>query len=578
MVEDEKEGEDLVGTQPPPCKKRLSPSSPSTEVVMEELQLPVSAKKDAACKAFQESVRLEVDVKTLYPLLPFSTSEGSRGAMIRVEAKQLPVMVDTGVAEKKTFCVLCDGSGSMRGEGYQEMCTALEASVQVLRETGRTNFNVAIVRFDSDASVIYGPDKIPNDDELKEIVKKLSPAGGTDIAKALEVFQEKVSAPLLQKGESVVCVLITDGDDSTLASYVRNGARNTEMTRKLGNVSGETIHFLGVSQVANMTLLRNLGNMCYSTCNRVDPDSIAGVLGSAIALEKTENIVKVTVDVCVPGEESPTTLVTQERINLRYSTDDEPAPTDISIQLPQLKEGEKREMEVKVKLEVYDFGYVESPTSKTLLLTQEKTFTLKGAASEEDFSLAMKDPCLEYILFEAKRTKGSVDGKVAGFLSSFNIDGAIATVNKGIEDVRKFMALTSDQTTVDALEITVQELEAQNVELENSRTERARLDNIRDRAYSEAMTDRNNVSVYGRGQSNTQQAARTLSAATARTLSMARSDSQDLRNFSYDSAAAPSMSRSSTGVSTFGNMRLNSAAVIEEPENESQDVDYSGRC
>jgi hypothetical protein len=576
--------DDVMEAEPvpqPPCKKRLSPSSPSGEAVMEDLQLPCGAK--AASTAFQESVRLEVDVKTLYSLLPcVGSDEAERngmcmGGMIRVEAKQL--MMEP---KKKTFCVLCDGSGSMGGQRYADMCIALEAAVQVLRETGRgETFNVAVIRFDSEASVIYGPGEIPSDAQLKEIIQKLRPAGGTDIAKALKVFQDKVSAPQLLKGEQVIGVLITDGDDYTLSSSVRNGARTTETTSKLGNVSGETLHFLAVSAGADIQLLNDLAGMCSTTCNRVATESIAEVMGSALALEKVEHIVKVTVEAAVPGE-APTELITQQCINIRYSKDDELAPTDVSITLPTLKEGEAA-LEVGIKLEVFEFGYVK-PGVSAPIVTQEKKFTLKAAASEEEFLSAMKDPCLEYILHAAKRIKGGVDAKVAGLLSALNIDSAIAAVDEGIKRVKMYAALTSDQTAADALAITVGELEAQRVELETGRIERTRLDNIRDRAYSEAMTDRNSMSVYGRGQSNSQNAARTLSAVTARTLSSARNDSQDLRSFSnvsgFGDLRMNSMpSRSSTGVSNFGDMRLASttSVVVEEPEIESQGSPTSGR-
>lgn len=571
----------------PPCKKRLSPTSPSPELVMDDLQLPSGA-KDAIRKAFEDS--LEVDVKTLYPLLPSSSSysETERGgAMIRLQAKQQLIMADMTdiVPAKKTFCVLCDGSGSMGGQRYADMCIALEAAVQVLRETGRAEtFNVAVIRFDSEASVIYGPAEIPSDAQLKEIIEKLRPAGGTDIAKALQVFQEDVSAPQLLKGESVIGVLITDGDDYPLSSSVRNGARTTETTSKLGNVSGETLHFLGVSTGADIQLLKNLADMCGTTCNRVASETIPEVIGSAIGLEKVDHIVKVTAEVGAPGE-AKTKVITEQRINLRYSKDDEPAPTDVFIQLPMV-EKTAGAVEVDIKLEVYDFGYVKAGITVPIL-TQEKTFTLTVAASEEEFALAMKDPCFEYVLFAAKRAKGIVDTKVAGFLSTLNIDDAIDAVDKGIEEVQMYMTLTSDQTTTDALAITVGELEEQRTELENSRNERTRLNNVRDRALSDAMTDRNSMSVYGRGQSNGQHSTRTLSAVTARTLSNARNDSQDLRSFSNVSgfgnlrmdSMPPPASRSSTGVSTFGDMRLGSTtpAVIEEPENESQDSPTSGR-
>ena len=533
---------------------------------MEDLQLPCSAKLPA--RAFHEIVSLAVDVKTLYSILPSSVGGDEMktmclGGMVRVEAKQL------SEEENKTFCVLCDGSGSMGGQRYADLCLALEAAVAFLRETGRTDNKLAVVRFDSEASVIYGPAEIPSDAQLKEIIEKLRPAGGTDIEKALKVFQDEVSAPLLLKGESVMGVLITDGDDYTLKCSVRDGARCTETTRKLGSVSGETIHYLAVSLGADMNLLKTLAEMSNSTCNRVETASIPEVLGSALGLEKVEHIVEVTVDVGVPGE-TKTRLITKKRINLRYSKDDEPAPTDVSIQLPSI---EAAALEVDVKVEVYDFGYVESGVTAPIF-TQDKTFTLTAAASEEEFSLAMKNPCLEYILYAAKRARGSVDGKVAGFLSKPDINGAIAAVDEGIESIKKYANLTSDQTTAVALAITVGELEARRVELEASRIERARLNDIRDRAYSEAMTDRNSLSVHGRGQSNSQNSARTLSAVMARTISDSRS--QDLRSFSNVSGFGDlrvDSSRSSTGASNFGNMRLNSAtpAVIEEPENESQD-------
>jgi len=577
---DEEMEEEENCTQPP-TKKRLLPSSPTGEIVMEDLQLPPCAAKDGrASEAFQKSVSLGVDVKTLYSLLaPALLHDASTsGAVIRVEAKQLTV-----AGAKKTFAVICDGSGSMNSENrYSDVSIALKAATETLREIGADNFDVAVIRFDSEASVIYGPAEIPTDAQLEVIIEKLHPAGETDIAKALQVFQEQVSAPQLLKGGSVIGVLITDGEDTGLSRSLQNGGCTTSYaTRKLGNVSGETIHFLAVSQGADIQLLKTLAEACGTTCNRVTTDGVAGVLGSAIGLEdeKVSNGVLVSVGVGAPGE-AKTQLITQQRVNLRYSKDDEPAATDLFIELPSLKEGQAA-LEVDVKLEVYDYGYYKTEITPPIF-TQEKTFTLTAAASEEEFALAMKDPCSEYIIHAAKRARGSVDEKVAGLLLTANINGAIATVNKGIEDVKKYATLTTDEGTIEALTTSVGELEAQRTELESSRNERTRINDIRDRALSDAMTDRNSIAVTGRTQSNSQHSARTLSTVTARTLSNARNDSQDLRSFSNMSAFGnlrvdsmpPPASRSSTGVSNFGDMRLRSATpAVEEEESQAFD-DY----
>ena len=580
---DEEMEEEENCTQPP-TKKRLSPSSPTGEIVMGDLQLPPCAAKDGcASEAFQKSVSLGVDVKTLYSLLaPALRDASTSGAVIRVEAKQLTV-----AGAKKTFAVICDGSGSMNSENrYSDVSIAVKAAVETLRKIGADNFDVAVIRFDSEASVIYGPAEIPTDAQLEVIIEKLQPSGETDIAKALQVFQEQVSAPQLLKGGSVIGVLITDGEDTGLSRSLQNGGCTTYATRKLGNVSGETIHFLAVSQGADIQLLKTLAEACGTTCNRVTTDGVAGVLGSAIGLEeeKVSNGVLVSVGVGAPGE-AKTQLITQQRVNLRYSKDDEPAATDLFIELPSLKEGQAA-LEVDVKLEVYDYGYYK--TGITLpIFTQEKTFTLTAAASEEEFALAMKDPCLEYIIHAAKRVRGSVDEKVAGLLLTANINGAIATVNKGIEDVKKYVALTTDESTIEALTTSVGELEAQRTELESSRNERARMNDIRDRALSDAMTDRNHMAVTGRTQSNSQHSARTLSTVTARTLSNARNDSQDLRSFSNVSAFGnlrvdsmpPPASRSSTGASIFGDMRLGSTTpAVEEEESQAYDEEEESQA
>ena len=523
-------------------KRKLSPSG-FVETGMPELDLL----HDGPAEVFQAQVGLEVDVKSLFSLLPDPTRADAAkwsSGLLRVQAK-----IDAVKPPSKpvVFCAICDRSWSMSADNrYPDLKVVVETAAKVL--DGNTHL-FSVVRFDGTAQVIYGPAEIPSDAQLVDILEKLKPCGGTNISEALKVFQEEVSAPMLAAGHSVMAVLMTDGEDHTLAKAVERMMKDGSpcaAAAKLGKVSGETIHYLAVAPEADMHLFASLAELSSSTCNRVLGENTPEVVGSIIALssEQLNESVFATVEVTPISQEPSTTvtLIDKRKINISVRGDGAVHPTDISLKFPTMKEEEKG-LSVRVKLEVYAFGNTDNMEP---FLTVDKCFTVMRATSGEEFEGAMKLPSVECILQEARRIKGNVDTLVAEDLRRLNIDDALVNVNQGIADINEFAALipVNDADAAALLAIVV-ELGAQATDLQASKVERTRINDIRDRAYSDAMTDRNSMSVGGRNESQSQTVMRQLSRSVS-----ARIVSQEVRSVS--------------NVSGFGDLRMDSAAPDEE--------------
>jgi hypothetical protein len=475
----------------------LSPAASPTEV---------PPQLDLSFNPYQDQVGLYVNLKTLYPLLPATPKIGGGAAFMEVGHKQGATKPPCDTA----YVAMCDVSDSMSCEQkISHLLASLQAWYQYLVDR-QPNAKIAICRFNESASLIYGPGKLPSADEMAEIVRMLTPSGGTKIGNAIKLMNEVTAKCQKDYGGSVVSVLFTDGQDDAFSRDVRlfkENGQDAELT-KLGACSGLHNTFLGIGRDADIMTLDLLARVCHGTFAHIQGgqtlgQDIAGVIGSLLGLceEMMQQAVKLTCTFKTEGALEPTTVVSEKSIAVRIC--DSPMPTKVPIQLP-CSDGP---LEVTVKLEVYDLGVLIKDSAPAYTLS--KSFTL-GTTSED------QEPSMECVVQEAMRIQGIVNEEVAASLIQLNLPAA-GTANDGaMTKLKEYMTMSLDEATMAALAKLVEELEVQGAEIVEAIAQGEHATLTRDRAMSRALTHWNGVSLDDPSfESQGQAASRTRTASLA---------------------------------------------------------------
>lgn len=160
-----------------------------------------------------------------------------------------------------SLIVIADASGSMEnGDRMANMRTGImrlhELSVQFAQHN--LNVELTVIRFSDSAKIIYGPVKIPQEEDevLQRVCMELKPQGGTNIGMAIELalnIAEKESSA----EKCTHMVLFTDGvDTSSLRTKLEN--KTAVFLQKLNTFKRLTFHSVGICSDADASLLQML--------------------------------------------------------------------------------------------------------------------------------------------------------------------------------------------------------------------------------------------------------------------------------------------------------------------------------
>ncbi|MGH0172227.1 UNVERIFIED_CONTAM: hypothetical protein FKN15_062933 [Acipenser sinensis] len=116
----------------------------------------------------------------------------------------------------RVFCLVLDVSGSMDGEG--RLTRLRQASVLFLKYIIEEYSKVAIVTFNSNASIKRYLTEISDDDTRNQLIKDLpaTAEGGTNICSGLQMGFQVLEKDGSSKGGEII--LLTDGEDSSVGS------------------------------------------------------------------------------------------------------------------------------------------------------------------------------------------------------------------------------------------------------------------------------------------------------------------------------------------------------------------------
>jgi uncharacterized protein YegL len=144
------------------------------------------------------------------------------------------------------LCLLIDRSSSMKGERMAQVKAAAGRIVELL---GADDY-FSLVVFNDRAEVITPAQRAANKAELRQMINRIEPAGGTEMANGLALALQEVQRPLLQQGVSRIMMLTdgrTYGDEGRCVEIARRA-----QSRSIG------ITALGVGNEWNEDLLETM--------------------------------------------------------------------------------------------------------------------------------------------------------------------------------------------------------------------------------------------------------------------------------------------------------------------------------
>ena len=312
MMETDGGGEPVAGLK---RVRPLSPTAEAAEAVPPRLSL--YDYKEIMATAPPTSVLdfpFELSARAVYPLLPSSSSSTLLLVAEQEEEetveREVPYLAAARIShrvglqkpdEEVDYVLLLDKSGSMRGQREANLVAGVNALVHLLLKAAEGDNNeerLTLIAFDTDAAVIVPPSSAQATlDQMPLIRTQLHASGGTSIARALELAMEVADAKL-GRGRPVVVLLLTDGDDPSLASALAEFQRRSEDERRallvpggdrdtfydqallarLGRRSGLQMHFVGICADADAQLLGGLSELAFGTYVCIRDDDIKVLL------------------------------------------------------------------------------------------------------------------------------------------------------------------------------------------------------------------------------------------------------------------------------------------------------------
>ena len=192
--------------------------------------------------------------------------------------------------EPVLIVVVVDCSGSMQGARIQEAQRAVKYLLELCRKTGRVE--AGVIAFNRSARVLLSPSEELTEERILQVEKELVAAGGTQFLPALEAMMGVVNGAL-DKGQSVVATLFTDGEDASalredMVGYEVQG-RKTALLEALRTREGFMLHTVGIGKNVHEQFLRRLATWARMAGESVllEEDGSSGMPGVMGALFAT---------------------------------------------------------------------------------------------------------------------------------------------------------------------------------------------------------------------------------------------------------------------------------------------------
>jgi uncharacterized protein YegL len=231
-----------------------------------------------------------------------------------------------------SLVVVADASGSMEGS---QRIDNLRAGIMRLGELSSQfasmNTELTLIRFNDEASIMWGPATVPTEEKLHELCMEIQPRGGTNMGKAIDlalgVAEERSSL-----GKSVHVVLFTDGvDTSFLQTKMENGT--APFLEKLGSLKRLTLHCVGICSDADAPLLDMLVRASIrGTFQCIKENSIAKLMGCmwALMMEMIDDNIRLIVE-AIDADGLERAVVSRDVVLRVCET-----PTVVGFKVPQL--------------------------------------------------------------------------------------------------------------------------------------------------------------------------------------------------------------------------------------------------
>ncbi len=230
----------------------------------------------------------------LHTLVPYSPTVGC----VRITTPNLtapPTKDDT-----ISLVVIADASGSMEsGSRIDDLRAGIMRLGELSGQFASMNVELTVIRFSDEASIVWGPAPVPNEERLRQLCMDIKPRGGTNMCKAIELALNVAEDRSLGNNKSVHIVFFTDGvDTSFLQTKLENDA-TTPFLDKLKSLKRLTFHCVGICADADAPLLDTLARTaCRGTFQCIKENNIAKLIGCmwALMMEMVDDNVRLVVE------------------------------------------------------------------------------------------------------------------------------------------------------------------------------------------------------------------------------------------------------------------------------------------
>jgi len=244
-----------------------------------------------------------------------------------------PAVVTSPDVKQISLIIIADASGSMEsGDRMLNMRTGIMRLHELSVQFSQINVEFTAIEFNDSAKVIYGPARMPQEEELQSVCMDIKPHGGTNIGMAIElalsIAEERSAA-----GKSVHVVLFTDGvDTSSLRTKLEN--KTASFLHQLNTLKRLTFHSVGICSDADASLLDTLvRESCRGTFQCIKDNDISKLMSCmwGLMMEMVDENIRLVVE-AYDADGASRAIVSRDII-LRIC--DPPIPFIIGFKVPQ---------------------------------------------------------------------------------------------------------------------------------------------------------------------------------------------------------------------------------------------------